>query len=274
MISPCCGRAYTCRFCHNDAENHCIDRRQVMEVVCMQCKTRQPVQKNCQQCNLEFGRYYCARCKLFDDDDKQQYHCEECGICRIGGRERFFHCPVCDVCLSVHLQGNHKCVERVSRANCPVCLEDIHTSRIPSHIPPCGHLIHSTCFDDMLKSGLYACPVCNTSMINMEKVWQHLDEETQGTPMPDDYRNHFVMILCRDCHKESEVAFHILGLKCQECGSYNTSRNKGKAVLRVPGVEVEGAEPVEGGNASEGASSSRPEAEASGEAERDVIKEC
>ncbi|CAG0882425.1 unnamed protein product [Darwinula stevensoni] len=247
LFAPCCGRAYTCRFCHNDVENHCLDRRQVMEVVCMQCKTQQPVQKNCQQCNLEFGRYYCAQCKLFDDDDKQQYHCEGCGICRIGGRERFFHCTVCDMCLPMRLQGNHKCVERVSRTNCPVCLEDIHTSRIPSHIPPCGHLIHRTCFGDMLKSGLYACPVCNTSMINMEKVWQHLDEEIQETPMPDDYRNLFVMILCRDCHKESEVAFHILGLKCQECGSYNTCRNKGKAVLRVPVVDPKCPELVKTG---------------------------
>ena len=34
----------------------------------------------------------------------------------------------------IRCQGAHKCVERVSRSNCPVCQEDIHTSRIPSQV--------------------------------------------------------------------------------------------------------------------------------------------
>lgn len=29
---------------------------------------------------------------------------------------------------------------------------------------------------------------------------------------------------CRDCHKESETNFHVIGFKCSECGSYNTVR--------------------------------------------------
>lgn len=35
-----------------------------------------------------------------------------------------------------------KCVEKASKANCPVCLEDLHSSIVPSHVPPCSHLIH------------------------------------------------------------------------------------------------------------------------------------
>lgn len=35
-----------------------------------------------------------------------------------------------------------QCVENVSRQNCPVCMEDIHTSRIGAHVLPCGHLLH------------------------------------------------------------------------------------------------------------------------------------
>lgn len=27
--------------------------------------------------------------------EKEQYHCDACGICRIGGRENFFHCDRC-----------------------------------------------------------------------------------------------------------------------------------------------------------------------------------
>lgn len=43
-----------------------------------------------------------------------------------------------------------QCVENVSRSNCPVCLGDIHTSRYPCHIPDCGHLLHKTCFDQLV----------------------------------------------------------------------------------------------------------------------------
>ena len=90
--------------------------------------------------------------------------------------------------IPLHVQGAHKCVERVSRSNCPVCQEDIHTSRIPSQvrrmmmivmivmimmimiplqIPPCNHLIHKTCFDEMVSQGHYACPLCGVSRVMM-----------------------------------------------------------------------------------------------------------
>jgi RING finger/CHY zinc finger protein 1 len=31
---------------------------------------------------------------LLPDDDisKEQFHCDLCGICRVGGRQNFFHC--------------------------------------------------------------------------------------------------------------------------------------------------------------------------------------
>ena len=33
------------------------------------------------------------------------------------------------------------------------------------------------------------------------KVWRYLDVEIASTPMPQEYRNYVVSILCRDCHK-------------------------------------------------------------------------
>lgn len=53
-------------------------------------------------------QYTCLECKLFDDEDKNQYHCEGCGICRIGGRDKFFHCEKCNMCLPVKLQNGHR----------------------------------------------------------------------------------------------------------------------------------------------------------------------
>lgn len=51
-------------------------------------------------------QYTCLICNLFDDENKDQYHCEGCGICRIGGRNNFFHCEVCNMCLPLQLKTN------------------------------------------------------------------------------------------------------------------------------------------------------------------------
>merc|ERR1711971_823599 len=104
FVTPCCNGLYRCRFCHDEAEDHTLTREDVVTIECCDCKLRQGVNENC----------------------------ENCGLCRVGGRENYFHCGTCDMCLPNHLHQAHKCVEKVSRSNCPVCLEDIHTSRISS----------------------------------------------------------------------------------------------------------------------------------------------
>ncbi|XP_039276145.1 RING finger and CHY zinc finger domain-containing protein 1 [Nilaparvata lugens] len=224
--TPCCNKFYTCRFCHDENEDHSLNRKEVTELVCIGCSTRQKVQPKCENCSTSFGRYVCLTCKLFDDEDKQQWHCEGCGICRIGGKEKYFHCLKCNMCLPITLQNNHKCVENVSRSPCPICLEDIHTSRISSHIPECGHLMHRTCYRELVQSGHYACPICQKSLLDMSGLWEHLDEEVAATLMPDEYSNYFVDILCKDCHEETNIKFHVVGLKCSKCGSYNTCLTK------------------------------------------------
>lgn len=231
FVTPCCNKFYMCRYCHDEYETHFFNRKTVTELVCTECDTRQRVQAECEKCGVRFGRYTCLVCNLFDDEDRNQYHCDGCGICRVGGRGRFFHCKVCNMCLPMQLQvDGHRCVENVSRSNCPVCLDDIHTSRIPCHIPDCGHLLHRTCFEELLSSGHYACPTCQTSMMDMNQLWEYLDAEVAATPMPKEYENYIVDILCKDCHKESTVKFHVVGLKCSHCGAYNTCRTKTKSV--------------------------------------------
>ncbi|XP_032488334.1 RING finger and CHY zinc finger domain-containing protein 1 isoform X4 [Phocoena sinus] len=173
-------------------------------------------QQTCEECSTLFGEYYCSMCHLFDKD-KKQYHCENCGICRIGPKEDFFHCLKCNLCLTVNLQGKHKCIENVSRQNCPICLEDIHTSRIVARVLPCGHLLHRG----------YRCPLCMRSALDMSSYWRHLDDEVAQTPMPSEYQNMTVDILCHDCNGKSTVQFHILGMKCNFCESYNTAQSGG-----------------------------------------------
>ncbi len=33
-----------------------------------------------------------------------------------------------------------------------------------------------------------------------------------------------MQVSCRDCLKETDTNFHVVGFKCSECGSYNTVR--------------------------------------------------
>jgi hypothetical protein len=84
-------------FSHNEARDagepdwekkHELDRSTVSELVCALCETRQPVGVACANmaCGTAFGAYACAACPFFDDDlSKGTFHCEECGICRVGG---------------------------------------------------------------------------------------------------------------------------------------------------------------------------------------------
>uniref|UniRef100_A0A3B3T4K0 Ring finger and CHY zinc finger domain containing 1 n=1 Tax=Paramormyrops kingsleyae TaxID=1676925 RepID=A0A3B3T4K0_9TELE len=187
LKAPCCGKFYVCRLCHDDVEDHQMDRFRVTEVKCSLCDTVQQSQQMCEKCRVAFGEYYCSICHLFDKD-KKQYHCLPCGICRIGPKENYFHCEKCNLCLASNLRGNHKCVPDVSRQNCPVCLEDIHTSRTGAHVLPCGHLLHQTCFDYMHKMGGYRCPLCMHSAWNMKHCWEEMDKQISETPMPSEYQ--------------------------------------------------------------------------------------
>ncbi|XP_046805887.1 transcriptional repressor NF-X1 homolog isoform X1 [Lucilia cuprina] len=226
FVTPCCNKFYKCRFCHDENETHHFDRKTLTELICSECNTRQKVQERCQNCGIRFGKYTCLICNLFDDSNKRQYHCDQCGICRIGGRENFFHCKVCNMCLPIQLKiDGHRCVENISRSHCPVCLGDIHTSRIPCHIPDCGHLLHKMCFDQLLTSGHYTCPTCQTSLIDMTALWEYLDAQAELMPIPKKYENQRIHIFCNDCHKTSKTKFHFIGLKCVNCGAYNTTQD-------------------------------------------------
>lgn len=55
LQSPCCGKIYVCRFCHDENENHVINRKEIKEVVCAVCELQQPIQANCEKCGALFG---------------------------------------------------------------------------------------------------------------------------------------------------------------------------------------------------------------------------
>ncbi|MEJ1274765.1 ring finger and CHY zinc finger domain containing 1 [Cricetulus griseus] len=148
LKAPCCDKLYTCRLCHDNNEDHQLNRFKVKEVQCINC-------------------------------------------------------------------------EKIQR--------DIHTSRVVAHVLPCGHLLHRTCYEELLKEG-YRCPLCMHSALDMSRYWRQLDNEVAQTPMPSEYQNVTVDILCNDCNERSTVQFHILGMKCKHCDSYNTAQDGGRGV--------------------------------------------
>ncbi|KAJ4919889.1 hypothetical protein JOQ06_018508 [Pogonophryne albipinna] len=73
----------------------------------------------------------------------------------------------------------------------------------------------------------YRCPLCMHSACSMEYHWKQIDKEISLSPMPTEYQGATVKILCNDCQTHCTVPFHVLGMKCTGCGSYNTAQDGG-----------------------------------------------
>jgi len=95
-----CDRWFTCRLCHDEAEDHILNRKATKNMLCMICGCAQRAGEFCVGCGERTAWYYCDVCKLWDNDSaKNIYHCHDCGICRKGrglGKD-FFHCKVCSI---------------------------------------------------------------------------------------------------------------------------------------------------------------------------------
>lgn len=221
--AECCGKLFTCRFCHDQACDHQIDRHAIQTVFCMVCESLQPFAESCKFCGVRFARYVCEVCKFFDDDpDKNIYHCPFCKMCRIGqglGID-YFHCQKCNACMSLSLR-DHKCIENTLDANCPICHEPMFTSVIPVIFMQCGHCMHDQCFTAYTQTN-YTCPICAKSLTDMTSYFERLDVFMSQQTMPEEYRDTKSHIFCNDCEIKSVVPFHFLYHKCPACKGYNT----------------------------------------------------
>lgn len=92
-----CTKWYTCRFCHDAVEDHILNRKETKHMLCMLCGFAQMAGEVCVNCDARSAWYYCNTCHLWDDDvTKSIYHCDDCGICRVGaglGKD-YIHCNV------------------------------------------------------------------------------------------------------------------------------------------------------------------------------------
>lgn len=223
IISPCCNKIYTCRLCHNDNEKHEINRFEIKEIVCSLCNTRQNVSNQCIKCNIEFAKYFCNKCNFFDDRiERNYYHCDKCGFCRVGDDKKYFHCDTCNICIIDN--DNHICCKNAFDNNCPICLENLFHSTRTSCVLSCSHTIHMDCLEMQIKNNKFNCPICRKSIHSgeeLKKIVEFIDNLIEENPFSEEI---FYDIKCNDCSSQNKSKFHPFGMKCANCGCYNTTK--------------------------------------------------
>lgn len=223
FVSPCCGNIVRCRLCHDDTYlNHQLKRTEVVEIICNNCSTRQNVSNECIQCKVQFGQYYCEKCRLYENNEnKNIFHCDKCKICRIGNLSEFYHCEKCDMCYPLSFKDNHTCKEGIFKTDCIICYENLHTSTKPSIILPCKHTIHLHCRNEWIKKSI-GCPMCRKTMLDTESYAEYIKMRDNIISNLVMEQSELVNGYCNDCNKSFETNFHHFGIKCINCGGYNT----------------------------------------------------
>lgn len=255
IVAPCCDRVFGCRICHDELSpnGHLpLNRYFVREVVCKNCSTRQGASNQCINCQTIFGEYHCGVCNLWMSTVRQKtilestmllcfwtcpsnnksialqakkpFHCQQCGFCRVGGVENFRHCSECCMCISVSVFESHQCFKDKYKNNCPVCREDMFSSRQSPQDLPCGHAIHAHCFRKLAGFD-YRCPICKKTVVSQQSMaaaWEARARDIAEHPMPADLQR-TVDIMCNDCEtKSTNQRWHFLGIQCPSCSSFNT----------------------------------------------------
>ena len=206
-------------------EHHNVDRFAIREIICRKCYTKQSSKtNNCINCGIQFGQYHCDICNLWMSNEERPYHCPDCGFCRVGGGENFQHCQDCGMCIDKQLFQDHNCKVGKYMSNCPVCQEDLFSSRDASHELPCGHAIHWHCFRE-LASHDSRCPMCKKTAETPERMKPTWDAMAMGIamqPVPPELSK-LVTIKCNDCETvQEDRSWHFLGVRCNQCESFNT----------------------------------------------------
>ena len=239
LVAACCGAAHVCRFCHDEAEDHTIDRFATKEMVCMRCGERQPSSATCRGCGVAPAKYFCSVCNFWDDTE-DVYHCPFCNVCRRGkglGKD-FFHCMQCNSCVSLTM-GPHDCGRAdgephggvsAMESDCPVCKDFLWNSDTPVKAMPCGHMMHTRCFEAYTKH-YYTCPLCRKSLGDFSAYFRMLDailaeEREANAARSAGERESGVKttqrVACNDCGEETVAPFHFVYHACAACRSYNT----------------------------------------------------
>lgn len=205
------------------------NRHAVRQIKCLECDNVQAPSEKWENWGIVFAGYWCFVWNLFDDegDEKQLFHWEQCGIWRQGGKESSFHCDTWDICLPLSIQQEHKW-KNYREEMCPICFEGFYNVRDGGWLLNWGHLIHSECFDSYFKTHT-RCPVCKQFPFDDEvkqEYYNLIEEEWNNTLMSEELSDMQVTILCNDCLEQSTSKFHVVAIKWNNWGGFNTTRIK------------------------------------------------
>lgn len=125
--------------------------------------------------------------------------------------------------MSISIADSHRCIERSTDCDCPICGDYMFTSPLTVVFMQCGHSIHLTCYYAHMQSS-YKCPICSRSIINMEVQFRKLDQSIESQPMPPQFQDTKALVYCNDCRAKSSVQYHWLGLKCGVYGAFLRSQ--------------------------------------------------
>ena len=65
----------------------------------------------------------------------------------------------------------------------------------------CYHTTKNVSNDTNIFHSNYYCPLCCQSFCDLGALWKEIDNEIANVPMPEEYQNTKIWILCRDCHQ-------------------------------------------------------------------------
>ena len=223
ILSPCCNKWFHCRLCHNEDNDHEIDRYLISKILCKKCLKIQNASNKCINCGIEFAEYYCNICKLWKSLDTDSFHCEKCNLCWLGKKNEFIHCDNCNTCLKKTAFDSHTCIKDSIKNICPICNEKMFGNTYPVIPLKCGHYMHLDCFNEYSKNE-YKCPLCKKSIYDkLDALWDQIDIEMENSQMPNEFKNWISHIICNDCEIKSFVSYHFLYHKCKTCNGYNTN---------------------------------------------------
>lgn len=232
LLSPCCNELFDCRLCHDVIKDeqeknidnaHTMNIHDIQKIMCKKCYTLQDISQYCSYCHECMGNYFCDVCRFYDNrENKDYFHCVECGICRQGKKEDYMHCDSCGRCFIKGHEKNCKGIN-ITSAECPICLENLNTSTRTSFPLLCGHMIHIDCFHEYAQTD-DKCPLCCKKMYENEEGDNFLRFIKRTVRMPEELENMEMEIMCNDCGEKNKIKFHFAGLECPGCKSFNTKQ--------------------------------------------------
>eukprot|EP01053_Blabericola_migrator_P000830 Blabericola_migrator_1__829@NODE_1203_length_5119_cov_116_367577_g815_i0_p3_GENE_NODE_1203_length_5119_cov_116_367577_g815_i0NODE_1203_length_5119_cov_116_367577_g815_i0_p3_ORF_typecomplete_len218_score15_17zfCHY/PF05495_12/2_3e11zfRING_2/PF13639_6/9_8e03zfRING_2/PF13639_6/1_8e09zfC3HC4/PF00097_25/8_8e03zfC3HC4/PF00097_25/7_4e03zfC3HC4/PF00097_25/1e03zfC3HC4/PF00097_25/1_2e07zfRING_5/PF14634_6/1_8e07zfC3HC4_2/PF13923_6/4_3e03zfC3HC4_2/PF13923_6/8_2e03zfC3HC4_2/PF13923_6/2_1e03zfC3HC4_2/PF13923_6 len=179
LYFPCCATWLRCLRCHRELRSE-ADQRQFpfceaytdaskrpTLMRCVACGEEQSLSQVCVKCGAK-PKYFCDICYIWDDTGREIFHCDACGICRVGRRTRVFHCDGCGTCLDKKMEGRHRCLKDGMMSDCAICLEPLFSSNLPAcQLPRCGHSFHQRCLKDLFEynPGM-KCPMCKRELLS------------------------------------------------------------------------------------------------------------